>query len=128
MNLTFNKIIWELCKKVPKGRVTTYKLLAEAAGSRGYRAVGNAMNKNPNGLLVRGYGKNMVPCHRVVGSNGHLHGFAHGLKKKAELLRKEGVKIKDNKVLNFKLIAYKVGRRLHKKSTKNPIAASSGAS
>ncbi len=97
----FNEKIWNLCKKIPKGKVTTYKLLAEAAGTKAYRAVGNAMNKNKNGILACGYTKEMVPCHRVVDSKGNLHGFAHGLKKKAELLRKEGIKIKRGKVTDF---------------------------
>ncbi|MBI2145409.1 MGMT family protein [Candidatus Woesearchaeota archaeon] len=104
--MTFNEKIWELCKKVPEGKVTTYKLLAEAAGTKAYRAVGNAMNRNPNGLLSCGYGKDMVPCHRVVDSTGHLHGFAHGLRKKAELLRKEGIKIKNNRIENFEATLY----------------------
>src|SRR3989338_8535265 len=99
--MSFNERIWQLCKKVPAGKVTTYKLLAEAAGTKAYRAVGNAMNKNPYGLMKCGYGKGMVPCHRVVDSSGHLHGFAHGLKKKAELLRKEGIKIKNEKIVDF---------------------------
>ena len=103
----FNEKIWQLCKKVPKGKVTTYKLLAEAAGTKAYRAVGNAMNKNPNGLIVCGYGKNMVPCHRVIGSNGDLVGFAHGLKKKAELLRKEGIVINNCRIINFENVLYR---------------------
>ena len=53
-------------------------------------AVGNAMNKNPYAPEV--------PCHRVVGSDGSLTGFAHGLKKKKEMLEKEGIIIKDNKI------------------------------
>ena len=100
-----NQKIYALLKKVPKGKVTTYKILAEAAGTKAYRAVGRAMNKNPYGIL-NCRGKNMVPCHRVVASSGHLHGFAHGLKKKAELLRKEGVKIKDNKVVEFEKVLF----------------------
>ncbi|MBI2140965.1 MGMT family protein [Candidatus Woesearchaeota archaeon] len=105
--MRFSGRIWLLCKKVPEGKVTTYKLLAEAAGTKAYRAVGNAMNKNPNGLLACGYGKKMVPCHRVVGSTGHLHGFAHGLKRKAELLRKEGIRIRNNRVMDFEKAIYK---------------------
>lgn len=104
--MSFNEKIWKLCKKVPKGKVTTYKLLAEAAGTKAYRAVGNAMNKNPNGLLTRGYGEKMVPCHRVVGSSGDLVGFAHGLKKKTELLRKEGIKVKKNRIVDFERVLY----------------------
>lgn len=104
---SFNERIWQLCKKVPKGKVTTYKLLAEAAGTNAYRAVGNAMNRNPNGLLTCGYGKKMIPCHRVVGSDGSLVGFAHGLNAKEKLLRKEGIKIKNNRIIGFKQILYK---------------------
>ncbi|MEK7203221.1 MAG: MGMT family protein, partial [Patescibacteria group bacterium] len=86
----FQKRVYELCKKVPKGKVTTYGEIAEKMGTKAYRAVGKALNKNTFGILNCS-GKNMVPCHRVVGSNRHLHGFAHGLKKKADLLRKEGI-------------------------------------
>lgn len=86
----FQKRVYELCKKVPKGKVTTYKAIAQKMGTKAYRAVGTALNKNPFAPKV--------PCHRVVGSNGHLIGFAHGLKKKAELLRKEKIKIKNNRI------------------------------
>jgi methylated-DNA-[protein]-cysteine S-methyltransferase len=88
----FEKKVYELCKKIPKGRVTTYKAIAKKMGTKAYRAVGTALNKNPF---------KKVPCHRVVGSNGHLVGFASGLKKKAELLEKEGIKIKKFKIENF---------------------------
>lgn len=98
---SFSEKVYELTKKVPKGNVTTYKLIAEKMGCRAYRAVGNALNKNPNGILECGT-KDMVPCHRVVDSKGHLHGFAHGLSKKAQLLRSEGLKIKKNKIDSFK--------------------------
>lgn len=101
---TFNEKIWELTKKVPKGKVTTYRILAEKLGTRAYRAVGAAMNKNPCGLLSCGYSGEMVPCHRVVASDGHLHGFAHGLKKKKELLEKEGIKVKDDRVVDFEKV------------------------
>ena len=97
---------YEICRKVPKGKVTTYKALAEKLGSKAYRAVGTAMNKNPYGIL-NCKGKNMVPCHRVVGSSGDLVGFAHGLKKKAELLKKEGIKIKDNKIVDFNKVLFR---------------------
>lgn len=98
----FNEKIWQLCKKIPRGRVTTYKLLAEAAGTKAYRAVGNALNTNPYSPVV--------PCHRVVGSDGSLVGFAHGLKKKAELLRKEGVKVKNVKIVDFEKVLYRFKR------------------
>src|SRR3989338_9419388 len=103
----FNRKIWELAKKVPKGRVTTYKILAEKLGTKAYRAVGTAMNKNPCGLMSCGYSKEMVPCHRVVASTGHLHGFAHGLKRKAELLEKENIKIRNNRIMDFEKVLFK---------------------
>ena len=104
---TFEERVYDLCSKVPRGKVTTYKILAEALGTEAYRAVGNAMNKNPYGILSC-KGKAMVPCHRVVDSKGHLRGFAHGLKKKAELLEKEGIKVKDNKIVDFEKVLEKV--------------------
>ena len=61
----------------------TYAWIAQALGSKGYRAVGNALNRNPYAPAV--------PCHRVVGSNGSLTGFAGGLEKKRRLLTEEGV-------------------------------------
>src|SRR3954468_3165376 len=81
--MTFNQKVWALTARVPKGRVTTYGELARALGTKAYRAVGNAMNKNP-------YAPG-VPCHRVVGSDGSLTGFASGLEKKRKMLASEGV-------------------------------------
>ena len=69
------------------------------------------MNKNPCGLMKCGYSKDMVPCHRVVDSSGHLHGFAHGLKKKAELLRKEGIIIKNNRIAEFEKMIYRFAKK-----------------
>lgn len=106
MATKFQEKVYKLCKKVPKGKVTTYKILAEKIGTKAYRAVGNALNKNPYGILSC-ESKEMVPCHRVVDSKGHLHGFAHGLKKKAELLKKEGVDIKNNKIKNFRKFLFR---------------------
>jgi methylated-DNA-[protein]-cysteine S-methyltransferase len=84
---------YALLRKVPKGKVTTYKALAQALGTRAYRAVGQAMNRNPYAPKV--------PCHRVVASDGSLHGFAHGLRRKAEMLKKEGIVIENEKVVDF---------------------------
>ena len=89
MKKSFNEQCYEILRKVPKGKVTTYKAIAEKLNSKAYRQVGRAMNKNPCGFLSGGN----VPCHRVVGSNGKLVGFAHGLKKKEEMLKEEGVSI-----------------------------------
>ena len=83
--MNFNDKVYRLCKLIPKGKVSTYKEIAKALDSRGYRAVGNALNKNPYAPLV--------PCHRVVKSNGGVGGFASGTKKKIEMLKKEGIVI-----------------------------------
>ena len=83
--MTFNERVWALTARIPAGRVVTYADLAAALGSKGYRAVGNAMNRNP-------YAPG-VPCHRVVGSDGRLTGFAGGLAKKEQLLNAEGVPV-----------------------------------
>lgn len=89
--LSFNKAVWEATRKIPKGKVSTYKKIAEIiVRPRAYRAVGNALNKNPYAPKV--------PCHRVVCSDGSLGGFAGGLSKKIRLLRSEGVTVIHNKV------------------------------
>lgn len=91
----FQQRVYGLCKQVPAGKVTTYKAIGDALGGRGkiYRAVGVALNKNPFAPVV--------PCHRVVASDGSIGGFAHGCEKKIEMLKKEGVIVKDGKVVDF---------------------------
>ncbi len=86
-------------KKVPKGKLTTYKDLAQAVGSNAYRAVGTAMNKNPYAPKV--------PCHRVINSDGKIGGFASGTNKKIQMLKKEGIIIKKNKVVNMQKYLYR---------------------
>jgi methylated-DNA-[protein]-cysteine S-methyltransferase len=95
---SFNERCYEVLVRVPKGKIITYGEIAKQLKSKAYRAVGNAMNKNPYAPKV--------PCHRVVKSNGEVGGFAHGTKKKIEMLRKEGIEIKDNKI-DLKKYMYK---------------------
>jgi methylated-DNA-[protein]-cysteine S-methyltransferase len=79
----FSRDILERLSKVPYGEVTTYKSLAVEAGNpRAARAVGTIMNRNPIPIVL--------PCHRVVGSNGSLVGYAGGLERKRLLLSLEG--------------------------------------
>jgi methylated-DNA-[protein]-cysteine S-methyltransferase len=87
--MNFNQKVWALTSRIPKGRVTTYGELARALGGKAYRAIGNAMNKNP-------YAPG-VPCHRVVGSDRSLTGYAHGLDKKRKMLIDEGVPCSERK-------------------------------
>jgi methylated-DNA-[protein]-cysteine S-methyltransferase len=86
--MTFNEKVWALTARIPRGKVVTYGEIAKALKCNGARAVGNALNKNPYAPAV--------PCHRVVGSDGSLTGFAGGLDKKRALLTTEGVKLKPN--------------------------------
>jgi methylated-DNA-[protein]-cysteine S-methyltransferase len=88
--MSFDERVWNACRLVPKGRVTTYKQIAKKLGTRGYRAVGGALNRNPYAPIV--------PCHRVVGSDGSLTGFAGGISSKRQLLVDEGVQIRKGKV------------------------------
>ena len=96
--MTFNSRCYTLLKKVPRGKVTTYKALAQALNTKAYRAVGNAMNKNPYAPEV--------PCHRVIGSDGSMTGFALGISNKVKMLKAEGVEVKNNKV-DLKKYSYK---------------------
>lgn len=96
---SFNERCYLLLRQVPKGRVTTYAELARGLKSKAYRAVGNAMNKNPYAPKV--------PCHRVVKSDGTLGGYAKGPKAKINILAKEGVKINSGRVENFEKILFR---------------------
>jgi len=90
-------IIYQVVRQIPKGRVTTYGAIAAAIGAKsGARLVGYAMHAAPAA-------KPKVPAHRVVNSVGLLTGKHHFATetKMQELLEKEGVKIKDDKVVDF---------------------------
>ena len=88
--MSFNEKVWAMTARIPAGKVTTYAAIARALGSQGYRAVGNALNRNPYAPAV--------PCHRVVGSDGSLTGFAGGVEKKQRLLTEEGVPFRKGRV------------------------------
>ena len=82
----FKLRVYAAAKKIPRGEVRSYKWVAEMAGNRrAYRAVGNALNKNPFPVII--------PCHRVVKSDGSLGGFAKGAAAKLRLLKKEGLTV-----------------------------------
>jgi methylated-DNA-[protein]-cysteine S-methyltransferase len=74
------------CARVPRGQVATYADLARRVGRpKACRAVGNTMRTNPIPIVI--------PCHRIVGSNGSLTGFGGGLDVKARLLQLEGAQL-----------------------------------
>lgn len=88
--IDFKKRIHKLIRKIPRGKVLTYQKIAELAiHPKAWRAVGNILNKNRNPK---------IPCHRVVCSDGRVGGYNKGEKKKALLLEKEGVRIKNGKI------------------------------
>ncbi len=84
--------VFDLVSNIPKGRVTTYKILAQKLGISP-RLVGRILNKN----LKLG----IIPCHRVVRSNGEVGGYSLGVKDKITLLKKEGIPIKGQRVVNL---------------------------
>jgi len=93
--MTFDQRCLVMLMKVPKGKVTTYRELAHALGTKAYQAVGQAMNRNPQ--LVS------VPCHRVIKSNGEVGGYALGIDRKKELLKMEGVQVEANGRINLSM-------------------------
>lgn len=78
----FQQKVWHALQSIPYGETRTYKQIAEQVGNPlGCRAVGMANNKNPIGIII--------PCHRVIGANGKLVGYAGGLNLKSRLLELE---------------------------------------
>jgi methylated-DNA-[protein]-cysteine S-methyltransferase len=83
--ITFSQKVYNIVKKIPRGKVLSYKEVAKLAASpRAYRAVGNILHKNRN---------LKIPCHRVIRSDGKLGGYNKGVDRKAFLLKQEGVRI-----------------------------------
>lgn len=85
----FRKSVWEIIKNIPYGSVITYKDIAKELSNKmgikkmAFQAVGSAVGHNPISIIV--------PCHRVIGSNGSLTGYASGIKNKVYLLQHEKV-------------------------------------
>ena len=103
---TFAEKVYELVRRVPAGRVTTYKEIARALDSRAYQAVGQALRRNPYAPEV--------PCHRVVAACGRIGGFrgrqaGDAIEEKSRLLAAEGVacengRVKDPAAVFFRLL------------------------
>lgn len=80
----FQRAVWDALRAIPFGETRTYAQIAAAVGNpKACRAVGLANNRNPIAILI--------PCHRVIGANGSLTGYAGGLAVKKALLALEGV-------------------------------------
>ena len=85
--------------QVPKGKGTTYGELAKAVGLKnGQRIIGMIMKKNPYPVII--------PCHRVVKSDGKIGGYAYGERVKSRMLTNEGIKIKDRKIIDFDRVKF----------------------
>jgi methylated-DNA-[protein]-cysteine S-methyltransferase len=91
--------IYQLLRKIPKGKISTYKEISAQINSKAYRAVGTLIGKNQDAPKT--------PCHRIVKSDGSIGGYAFGVEKKILLLESEGLKIKDGKIVNFEKHLYK---------------------
>ena len=80
----FSHKVYNLTKKIPKGKITTYKIISEKLNTKAYRSVGTILSKNKDDL---------VPCHRVVNQNGFVGKFSKNgdIKTKVKLLEKEGI-------------------------------------
>ena len=80
----FQQSVWQALLKIPSGATTSYGQISKTIGNaKAARAVGAAVGRNPLSIIV--------PCHRVVGTNGALTGYAGGLERKTALLKLEGV-------------------------------------
>ena len=80
----FQRAVWQALLSIPLGRTRTYgEVAAQVGGGAVPRATGSAVGRNPVSILV--------PCHRVIGANGSLTGYAGGLPRKERLLQHEGV-------------------------------------
>lgn len=89
----FRKIVWEELMKIPYGELTSYGNIAKQISKNqngkfvSARAVGGAVGHNPISIII--------PCHRVIGSNGDLTGYAGGLDIKVKLLESEGIDVSE---------------------------------
>jgi len=96
----FQEQVFDRVRKIPEGKISTYSDIACSIGKpKTFRAVGNALNKNSD--------LDNVHCYRVVKSDGTVGEYAKGIRKKIELLKRNGAVIKGNKILNFKEIKYR---------------------
>jgi len=86
----FQKTVWQCLSNIPYGKTVSYKDIAILVNKpKGSQAIGGANGRNPISIIV--------PCHRVIGSNGSLTGYAGGIERKLWLLQHEGIDIKPSK-------------------------------
>jgi O-6-methylguanine DNA methyltransferase len=100
MSLTsLKKTVYNLLRKIPKGRVVTYKILARAVGKpKNWRQIGRILSQNPY--------PQKFPCYKVVKSNGEIGGYRQGPKKKIAFLKRDGIIVRGNKIRDLKKILF----------------------
>jgi methylated-DNA-[protein]-cysteine S-methyltransferase len=92
--MSLEQQVYKKLTEVPQGKVTTYSELANVVGLKnGQRIIGQIMKKNPY--------PSIIPCHRVVKSDGKVGGYAYGGDVKTNMLRKEGIQIQNGKILDW---------------------------
>lgn len=96
----FENRVYEITKRIPPGKISTYGEIARALGNKNLaRAVGNALHKNPHPFSLYGKNENAIPCHRVVSVHGFLaKHFSLGETTQQKLLLREGVSVSQNRV------------------------------
>jgi methylated-DNA-[protein]-cysteine S-methyltransferase len=104
MPTEFAKKVYKQLKKVPKGKITTYKEIAKSINSKAYQAVGTALKNNPYAPKV--------PCHRVISNNGSIGGFkgfkqGSTINEKIQMLKNEGIKFEKEKVKNLEDVLFR---------------------
>ncbi len=93
--MKLEEIVYKKLLQVPSGMVVTYGELARAVGLKnGQRKIGQIMRTNPFPIII--------PCHRVVKSDGNIGGYALGIERKVNMLSKEGIEISNGKIVRFK--------------------------
>ena len=98
--MKFEERVYKKLLQIPSGYVITYKELANAGGlHNGQRLIGRIMKNNPFPVIV--------PCHRVVRSDGNIGGYAFGENIKKNMLQNEGIETFENKIINFEKKKYK---------------------
>jgi methylated-DNA-[protein]-cysteine S-methyltransferase len=85
--------VWALVSQIPKGKVTTYKMIAQTLHCKSYQAIGQILTRNTRLITL--------PCHRVVKSNGDVGGYALGIERKISILRDEGIAIHNQRIMDL---------------------------
>jgi len=98
-----------LLHRVPKGRVTTYKALARAIGNENLaRVIGRILSQNKE--------VDKYPCYKVVRSDGRIGGYSLGVREKIRRLKREGIGVKNNRIIDFERMVFEFDEKLKRKN------------